>query len=225
MLADALRYPQRGPGWLKTVAIGSVLTLVGAVTFVPLIPLQGYLLRVLRTTSLGQDRPPAFDGWSDLFVDGARAIAVQVAYALLPVWLLFAGFVVSGYGVFSSLGGTDLGATVEALGWVLMALSALTFVAAVYLVPAALTRLARTGRLRAAFDRREIAAAGRRPIYVVAVIEAYVALIVVTGVGTVLTVILVGAVFVFYGQVAAFYLFARGYTEASRGADDSAGSA
>jgi hypothetical protein len=210
MLGDALRYPQRGPGWLKTVAVGSVLSLLGAVTFVPLIPVQGYLLRVLRVTSEGQERPPSFDDWPALFVDGARAIAVQVAYVLVPVWLLFAGFVV-------------VGADVSApLGWAVIGVAGLLLLAALYLLPGALTRLARTGRLRAAFDLRTVAAAGRRPVYVVAVIEAYVALLVVTGPGTVLTVILVGAVFVFYGQVAAFYLFARGYTEASR-ATDSAG--
>ncbi|MFC6973713.1 DUF4013 domain-containing protein [Halomicroarcula sp. GCM10025709] len=208
MLRDALRYPQRGPGWLKTVAVGSVLTLLGSVTFVPLIPVQGYLLRVLRATSEGRDRPPAFGDWPDLFADGARAIAVQVAYVLVPVWLLFAGFVVAGVEASS------------ALGLAVTGVAGLLTIAALYLLPAALTRLATTGRLRAAFDLRAVAAAGRRPIYVVAIVEAYVALVVVGGVGALLTVILVGAVFLFYGQVAAFSLFGRGSAEASRTAED-----
>lgn len=215
MLRDALYYPQRGPGWLWTVITGSLLTLAGAVLFVPLIPLQGYFLRVMRSTADGRPHPPKFEDWGDLFVDGARVIGVQVVYAFVPVGLLFVGLSVSGFGAFSGIGGTPLGGLVETLGWVIMGLAGVTLLAVVYLVPAALTRLATTDRLRAAFEIRAVASAARKPIYVVAVVEGYVALAVVAGLGGVLVLILIGAVFAFYGQVVGYHLFARGYAGAT----------
>ncbi|WP_276271580.1 DUF4013 domain-containing protein [Haloarcula litorea] len=207
MLRDAIRYPQSGPGWLWTLVIGSVLTLVGTVTFVPLIPVQGYLLRVLRATAAGDPNTPEFREWPDLFLDGARAIAVQVAYAFVPVVLVLVGVVTPAVGP-------------QLVGTAITVLGLFAGVAAAYLVPGALTRLATTGRLRAAFEVRAVADAARRPIYVVAVVEAYVALLVVSGVGAVLTLILVGAFFVFYGQVAAYHMFARGYVAATSEAGD-----
>lgn len=207
MLRDALFYPQRGPGWLWTVITGSLLTLVGAVLFVPLIPVQGYLLSVMRSTARGRSNPPKFEDWGDLFVDGARVIGVQVSYSLVPTVVILGG-------VLARASGAAL------VGSVLLAVAAVVAVAAAYLLPGALARLATTGRLRAAFDIRAVASAARRPVYVVAVVEGYVALALVAGLGGVLVLILVGAVFAFYGQVVGYHLFARGYTGATGDGQD-----
>jgi len=219
MLRDAIWYPRQGPGWLWTLATGGVLTLLGAVLFVPLIPVQGYLLRVLAETGDGRPYPPRFTDWPDLFVDGARAVAVQIGYALVPVWLVVAGLSVAGYGAFSGLAGTTAGTTVELFGQALVVAGTVGLVAAAYLAPAALTRLATTDSLRAAFDLRAVASAGRRPLYVVAVVEGYAALLFIGAVGAVSSLILVGGFVVFYGQVTAYRLFARGYTGAVTGTD------
>ncbi|MDS0276903.1 DUF4013 domain-containing protein [Halomicroarcula sp. S1AR25-4] len=207
MLRDALFYPQRGPGWLWTVITGSLLTLVGAVLFVPLIPVQGYLLRVLRSTADGRPHPPKFEDWGDLFVDGARVIGVQVAYLLVPVLVTLGG-------VLARVSGAPL------LGSALLLFASVVGLASAYLLPGALTRLATTDRLTAAFEIRVIASVARRPIYVVAVVEAYVALFVIAGLGGVLVLILVGAVFAFYGQVVGYHLFARGYAGATGDGQD-----
>ncbi|MBV0923206.1 DUF4013 domain-containing protein [Halomicroarcula limicola] len=201
MLRDALSYPQRGPGWLWTVITGSLLTLAGVVLFVPLIPVQGYLLRVVRSTAEGRPNPPKFSDWGDLFLDGARSITVQVAYVFVPVMLLL---------------GAVLAPTVgyPQLGTPLLAVAGFVGAVAAVALPAALARLATTDRLAAAFDARAIAETARQPIYVVAIVEAYVALFVIAGLGGVFVLILVGAAFAFYGQVVGYHLFARGYAGA-----------
>jgi hypothetical protein len=214
MFRDALTFPRHGPKWLTSLGIGSALTLFGAFLFVPLIPVQGYLLRVLRTAVAGDPHPPTFDRWGDLFVDGFRMIFVQVVYAFVPVLLTFAGLSVAGFGAFEpGLAGTGLGSGIEALGWLLLALGAVSLVAVVYLVPAALARLAMTDRLASVFAVREILAAGRQPIYVVAVIQGYTVLVVLGAVGSVLSLILVGVLLVFYSQVVGYRLFGVGYAE------------
>ncbi|WP_254280323.1 DUF4013 domain-containing protein [Haloarcula marina] len=212
MLRDAIYYPQRGPGWLWTLVTGSLLVLVGTVTFVPLIPVQGYLLRVLRSTAEERPNPPKFTDWGDLFVDGARSIAVQVAYLFVPVLLVLFGVVAPAVAP-------------PAVGTALLVLGGFALVAVLYFLPGALTRLATTDSLAAAFDIRAVAAAARRPIYVVAVVEAYVALFVVAGLGGVLVLILIGSVFAFYGQVVGYHLFARGYAGATGDGQDPYGSA
>jgi len=216
MFRDALTFPRHGPKWLTSLGIGSALTLFGALLFVPLIPVQGYLLRVLRTASDGDPHPPTFDRWSDLFVDGFRMIFVQVVYGLVPVLLTAAGLSVAGFGTFEpGLAGTGVGRGLEALGWVLLALAAVSAVAVAYPVPAALARLAATDRLGGAFDVRELLAAGRRPIYVVAVIQGYAVLVVLGAVGSALSLILVGVALVFYSQVVGYRLFGVGYAAAA----------
>lgn len=215
MFRDALTFPRHGPKWLTSLGIGSALTLFGALLFVPLIPVQGYLLRVLRTAVDGDPHPPQFDRWGDLFVDGFRMIFVQVVYAFVPVLLASAGLSVAGFGAFEpGLSGTGLGRGVETLGWTLLALGAVSLIAVVYLVPAALARMAATDRLASAFDVREVLAAGRRPIYVVAVIQGYAVLVVLGAVGTGLSLLLVGVALVFYGQVVGYRLFGVGYAAA-----------
>lgn len=201
MLRDALFYPQRGPGWLWTVITGSLLTLVGVVLFVPLIPVQGYLLRVIRSTAEGRPYPPKFTDWGDLFVDGARSMTVQVAYTLVPVLLVLVAVLAPTVGY-------------PQLETPLLAIAGFVGAVVAVVLPAALARLATSDRLAAAFDVRAIAEAARQPIYVVAIVEAYVALFVISGLGGVFVLILIGAAFVFYGQVVGYHLFARGYAGA-----------
>lgn len=60
MIRDALDYPRAGDDWTGTVLIDGILSLLG-VLVVPTILVVGYLVRVLRRTMHGDDRPPAFD--------------------------------------------------------------------------------------------------------------------------------------------------------------------
>lgn len=212
MLREALGYPQRGAGWLKTVVVGSLLTLVGTVTFVPLIPVQGYLLNVARTTARGERTPPRFEGWGDLFFDGFRAITVQVVYLLAPVLLVLLGVLLGGFG---TVGAGGSGAST--LGVAVVTLGSLAAVPVALLVPAALARVAVTDSLLAGFDLRTVAAIARQPEYVVAIVPGLGVLLVLGVVGTTLTLILVGAAFTFYGQLVAFHLFGQGYAAATGG--------
>lgn len=142
MLSEALSYPRRGEDWLKTIGIGGVLLLFGFL-LVPTIPVQGYLLRVARSGALGEETPPSFENWGELFVDGFKLFVVLLAYTLVPYVVLVVG------GLLGSGEGGGIGSLLGLL--VLLAGVALLTLGA-YLVPVALTNFALEGRLGAAFE-------------------------------------------------------------------------
>lgn len=111
-LPSPLRYPFRGPEATGTLAVGSLLLLVGGlaalfpvwemstgsvwVSFgmaVPLAPaivapwllLVGFALAVLRRTIGGESRPPRFDSWGRRLADGVRGTVVIGLFALPAV--------------------------------------------------------------------------------------------------------------------------------------------
>ena len=154
MFSESLNYLRSGDDWVKTVLIGGVLTLFGFL-LVPLFPVLGYVVRVLRATMAGGETPPEFEGWGDLTVDGLKAFAIAFVYGVVPgiVVLVFGGLGLLGV-VFGSGGdGPTLGAALGGLTALvgLLVGFALSLVAA-YVVPAALANYAETGRVGAAFD-------------------------------------------------------------------------
>src|SRR6056297_2499376 len=93
MISDSLNYLRNDEDWVKTVLIGGVLSLL-SVLVVPTILVAGYLVRVVRATMHGDERPPAFDEWGDMAVDGLKATVIAFAYALVP--MIVAGVLVAG---------------------------------------------------------------------------------------------------------------------------------
>lgn len=114
---DAAKYPLRGDGATRTLAIAggipalvnlvwSAIGLLGAILppllllYVPLLPLQlaisvlwtGYFLRVARRTFAGEDAPPALGDWGELATDGFWGTVVVVAYQIPLVVLTVAGY-------------------------------------------------------------------------------------------------------------------------------------
>ncbi len=224
MFEDALRFPWNGEKKIETQAIGGVLTLLG-VFFVPILFVYGYLIRVIRQTASGTvDEPPVFTDWKELLVDGFVGFAISLVYTLIPGLVITVGAVVvfGSFGVVGSAAADSGGGGLLAAGGLLLALviglvSVVLFVAAVYVVPAAVAAFARTGEFGAAFspsilrpmltDRRYASA------WVVAVAIAILAQIAggaasATGVGAILVPFLT-----FYGNVAGAYAIGVGISE------------
>lgn len=149
MLREALRYPLRGDRGdaIETLAVGGGLHLLAAyVPLLPLVPVVGYLVGVLRED--GDGDPPLFRRPRRLLRDGVLGTVVCLAYLLPPLALLV---VTVGWAAVEGVPA----AVPRALVIVASTLSLLTAALFAYLLPAALVGLARAG-LRGAFAPREL---------------------------------------------------------------------
>lgn len=218
MLTEALSFPRADERWLRTTLIGGGLTLFGFLVL-PAIVVNGYLLRVVEAAVAGDEQPPQFDDWVDLFVDGVLVFVVEFVYAAIPAFIFAAvvGFVVA----IGAIAGTSMDDPSVWLGIGVIAaipvLAALLFVLlAAYLLPAALANFAMTGDLEAAFHVRTVARAAFTVDYAVAVLLAILVGIVLGLIGGLLVLILVGFFVLFYLQVVVYHLFGQGF---ARGLD------
>ncbi|MFC6973524.1 DUF4013 domain-containing protein [Halomicroarcula sp. GCM10025709] len=220
MFEDALRYPWAGEHRLETILVGGVLTLLG-VLFVPILVVYGYLVRVVRAVSAGDDAvPPAFDDWGELLVDGVVAFVVSFVYALVPATFVTVAVLTFVIPV-TVVGGTEvtqLPRTVAA-GGVLLAilvavLAVVVLLGALYLLPAALAAYAVTGRIASAFSPSTLRAIGGDGSYAIALIVALVIGFLAQVIGGLAAATVIGVLLVpfitFYGNVAAAYAIGIG---------------
>lgn len=228
MLRESLDYPRTGDDAVKTLLIGGLLTLA-SVLIVPTIVVVGYLLRVLRGAD--ETDAPVFDDWETLLVDGLKGTAVTLAYFAVPILAGIAVAVgllvtVSTFTVTSGTTAVPPRSAVAGGGLVILALSlvglfALSWsVAASYLLPAALARLATTDEMSSALAVRDLWTTVATGSYTTAWL---LALAVSVGAGFLMGIVslvpVVGAVasaFVFfYANVVAFRLYSEGVTRAT----------
>ncbi|MBX0294336.1 DUF4013 domain-containing protein [Haloarcula nitratireducens] len=226
MLEDALRFPWNGEKKGETLLVGGLLSLLGFL-FVPLLFVYGYLVRVIRQVAAGEpERPPVFDDWGELLVDGVVAFVISLVYLLVPTvaiafvggLFLFPVIVVEG----SAAGAVGPRSGLLAVGGLLLALLALSasfllLLAAAYLAPAGVAAFARTGRFGAAFSPSHLRTVGGDRRYatgwLVAVVVGFLAQVVAGAVGaTGLGALLVPFV-LFYGSVASAYAIGVGVSE------------
>lgn len=215
MLVDALKFPSRGESWLKTVLIGGVLSLLGFLV-IPLILVQGYMLRVLGAATEGAEEPPVFDEWGDMLVDGIKVIAVALVFFLVPLVIAFAAMAIGGFAALSGSEGSGV------VGLLLAFVAFIAWILAAYLLPAGLANMAREDAFGAAFDTAALRAAASSTDYLVAVVLAFVVALVLGSVASLLSAILVGVFVLFYLQISVFYLYGRGFSEAMGGPSESA---
>lgn len=196
---------------MKTILIGGVLSLIGGFIFVTVLPVQGFLVRVLRSAAEDEREPPVFDQWGDLFVDGIKVIVIQIAYLVVPMIVLLFGMFVSGIGFLSASEGATGAAGIGAVGALFLLVGGLLVVLVSYLVPAALANFAYEDSFGAAFDVGTVVDAAFTTDYLVAVVLALIVSLVLGFVAFLLTFLIVGVFLSFYVQMSVFYLFGRGY--------------
>ncbi|MFC4448112.1 DUF4013 domain-containing protein [Halorussus aquaticus] len=187
MLREALTYPVRGEDAERRLLVGAILAVatgllarlgvLAVFALLPAVVLAGYALSVVRTTAESpggtaavQGAPPAFADFRALAADGARALAVGVGYLLVPAAAL--AVTVGG-----AIGGASAAGRPESLGPTVFVFGAGTVVlflslAFAYLLPAALTGVARTRRLSGALDRGRLRASAGDAGYFVAWVAA-----------------------------------------------------
>lgn len=219
-IEDVLRYPTRREDWIATVLIGGVLTLFSFL-IIPGIVVTGYVLAVIRGRATGEETPPAWGNWADLFVDGLKAWVVAFVYAIVPTVVAIAVF---GTAIAAMASGSDLGVAVGLLGlglgslfWLVVAL------AFFYPLPASLANLAVTGRLGAAFDVGTVRQLVTTRAYAVPWLWGLAVLVVASVVGGGINAVpligwIVGAIFLFYIDVVLGVLWGAGFADATTAA-------
>jgi hypothetical protein len=218
MLGEALAFPRNDDDWLETVGIGGLLVLGGAIFFIPIFPVYGYLLQTVRAGALKERTPPRFRDWEGLFVDGAKMFAVMFILVGIPSFLFFFVLLIAvGVGIATFAGSGGGGAAFGAVGLVLgllVLVSLLVILFTGYVFPVALARLALEDDFSAAFDFGEMKRAAFDW-------DFFVAWLVALGVGmtlgllaTILTFLIVGIFLTFFVQVVVFYILGWGVGEA-----------
>jgi hypothetical protein len=213
MIQDALNYLRADDDWTRTVLIGGILSLLG-VLVVPTLLVFGYLVRVLRGTMHGDDRPPAFDEWGDLFVDGLKAFAITLAYGFVPA-AVGTAVVAGGILSFTVVAGGGNGAAAGGLGLAVVIVGSLLALAlglaAAYVVPAATAAFAATDRLRAACSGSDLRPVLLSRTYATAWLSAFVVAVAGGLLGATLSAIpvlgfVIAGFVTFYTAVTAYYI-------------------
>jgi len=222
MLSDALWFLKRSDDWFATTIIGGVLSLL-SVLILPGIILQGYFVRAMQAAANGEPAAPSFTDWGGLFVDGLKLFVVTFVWALVAIVPAILLSIIVGIGTFtvseaatgsaaaSSAGGLGLGIASLVLGLLVFVLGLL----AAYLGPAAGANFAIEGNLGAGFDVRTIVSGALTGEYAVAWLLALVVAVVLGSIGGVLSAVVVGFFVLFYVQVMTYYLWARGFADAT----------
>lgn len=228
MLAESFAFPTRGDDWLKTLLIGTLLAIGGAILVIPGIFLQGYLLRAIRAGAAGETRPPAFDDWTGLFVDGLKFIVVTFVWVGIPLTVfavalpLVATFVL-GFGTVAGVSPELLGGGTGLVIIGGMGLGFLLTLVLGYFLPAAVVGLATQDRIGAAFELGAIWRVASTKEYLVGVVVLGLVFTVLGTVAGLLTLLLVGFALQFYLQVASGHfvgqLVARAAPEPAPGRD------
>jgi hypothetical protein len=216
MLDKAINYPRNSDDALVTILIGGVLTLFSFL-LVPLLPLYGYLMNVLRSGMDHGEEPPVFDDWGDLFVEGAKVFVISLAYFLVPMIIL--AVTVGGAVISIIAGNAGAGAALGALaGFGLATLVSLVFY---YVLPAALANFARSGDIGSAFAFGELRPVLLSGSYAKGWLLALGVIVVAAIVASLLNIVpllgaIVGVFVTFYAIVAAFYIYGQAFEDASR---------
>lgn len=221
MLEAALRYPTTGDDALERLLIGGVL-MIFSVFVLPVFVVYGYLVRSVAAVADGDEEPPTFEGWEELLVDGIKAVAIALAYGIVPIVLALAVFVPVTAGV--AVGGDGSSGLLAGAGILAFLLLMAVAILVAYVVMAALTNFAIEGRFGAAFDFGTIGQFATSGPYLVAIVLSIVIQIALGAVITVVTVLTFGLALLVLVPLGAFinfwlylvgaHLFGSAYREA-----------
>lgn len=220
-ISDAITYPTEHDNWVTTLLIGGILSIFGFL-LLPLLPVYGYVVRVIQHSLEGDSRPPTFGDWEVLVVDGAKAILVGAVYMLIPG--IVGGVTVGGSMVAiatGTRGGAATGIAGLVVGGLLTVVLSLVFG---YVAVAAVVAFADERRIGSAFDLdvlKPVVLSGAYATAWMFSVAVFIGASVLVGVlnGIPILGAVIGAFVFFYAQVVAARLWAGGYADARAEAD------
>jgi hypothetical protein len=169
MSTNAFQIPFRGDEWVRTLALGTLCSILSFL-IVPLLLLLGYSIRAIEAGAMGWEELPPFRDWGVLAAKGIVVVQIILIYVVVA----------------AIAGG--------ALSLVSNLLTPLPVFAAGYLLPASLAGYALKGTLSAAFDGRAVWNLVTSWHYLIGFAFA-AAVLLVTGI---LSALLIGALLQFY---------------------------
>jgi hypothetical protein len=145
-------YPLGGEGRERPLVANWILAMLGflvpVLAVLPVVPLVGYLVRVIDATAGGEPAPAVGGDVRSLLRDGLVGVVVAVAYLAVPL----AALLVTVYGAVTTVEGADLAFAEQLLLYGGSTAVILLFVTACFLVPAALAVSTGDRPVRAAFS-------------------------------------------------------------------------
>ena len=149
---NALKYPFTN---IKSFIISAVMSFFWFL-LIPFFFLNGYIVRVIRSTNEKSEFMPEWDNWKEMLFDGFMMFAVQVAY-VLPAMVIYT---IASLTTPISLTSAFATADVTSIGigaMVLMTVSSLALLFAFFVMPVAIINYALTKSFKKAFDFNGIA--------------------------------------------------------------------
>ena len=144
---NVLKYPITN---VKSFVIGALLTLF-SIFFIPLLLVQGYVVKIIRETNKGSEFMPEWGEWKELLFDGFFVFAIEVTY-LLPSLLFYIMATLTTTQTLTSTIASgnvfDVGITAVAL----MIISSIIMILALIMLPIAIVNYALTKEFKNAFD-------------------------------------------------------------------------
>ncbi|WP_458205423.1 DUF4013 domain-containing protein [Haladaptatus sp. NG-SE-30] len=227
MLEDALSYPTKGDDGIARNLIGGVLFLFSFL-IIPAFIVMGYMVQAMAAASRGETEPPAFEDWGSLLVDGLKAILINIAYAIVPTFIM--GMMIAFIGIGGSAGG-DAGGLFAGFGLLGIFLAVILAFVIQYILPAALTNFGRTGKIGAAFDFDTLTPVLTSKEYIIAVLTVFLVAVAGGIVANILALVTLGLgyllfpFFYFWLYLAGSYKFGTAYGEVTRQQGQSPGAA
>jgi hypothetical protein len=149
IIKDSVRYPFSS---IKNILLLGIIIFAGFFVLFTSFFLNGYFLRIIQSSLNGESKPPKFDNWLRMFIDGLKVYVVSVGYSL-PLFLIFLIFI--GISIFYSHIVPNYLETVSSLAVVLV----IAFLYVIVIIPIflmALVRMVHNGEFNAAFEVHEI---------------------------------------------------------------------
>lgn len=182
-IGKSFSYVFEDKDWLKKVAIGGLLNIVPILNFIP----GGYALRTLKNVSEGQEKPlPEWNDWGGDFIKGLMVFVAGLIYAI-PMFIL-QGFSAA-ISAIAAAGGTSEGEAVTGVCMVLLScLYALWGLVVAVILPAGMTKYAKSGEFASFFRFGEIFRfiAANLGDYIIALLLTFVAFLVASIAGSIL---------------------------------------
>jgi hypothetical protein len=153
-IGKAISFVFEDPEWLKKVAIGAGLAILGVlftpvlIGLVPLMIIGGYGIRLTRNVMDGDARPlPEWDNWGDLLALGFKIFAIQFIWALPLVILSVASSLPA-----ALADGSDVQGLLAVCSAMCACLSVIVGIAYAVVEPVITFRFARTGQFASGFE-------------------------------------------------------------------------
>jgi len=107
LVKDSLKYPVSD--WKKIIVLGIFIVIGGISSLLNLIDItnyaivlifvviglisglivDGYLFRIVKTSVDGENKPPEFNDWKNLLIDGMKVFLTFIVYLILPPLIVF----------------------------------------------------------------------------------------------------------------------------------------